>query len=317
VIEGQNGSVGVGRIVEFSSSTGHKRAERACRRGMDRAGLVPWPVGHGDHSHARVPLAATAGITGPNGEWGEGPLRNAWAFCRMISDASLDFCGALADVLVAPRIWAPNVAARAANEAASELWWLTTEAPDVDGRVRVVRLYLAYRQSSSWLAKAAAELGVTGPLDAYGREVSTLDNDAQWLGIAQAGGRPLSCEGQTLPSYTARARAFAEAADIPAAYSIHSGSAHVELWAVISAYPAMRRADGAIVRADPQLDRRVAVGAVSVCTKSAIFPAARLTEYFGWTEERALLDDLVEEVDRVLGALSALGEGSRTDTSSA
>lgn len=266
--------------------------------GLDARSWEPTP-----ESPAEVELQGLAAHIDTAGQpWGENPLRTVWAFAKMNCDAVLDFCAGVAETLGPPaRVWSPSVLARAATEAASQMWWVMEDAPGVDGRARVVRLYLANRRSAGHLARAAGELGVTEPLGNYGPEANRLDAEASALGIPVAtmtGRRRLEAEGQILPTYTERATAFLKAAAVPGAYGVHSGSAHVELFALLSGYVPMPTAGGSVVVWERYLDRQVARSAVFVCVAAAIVPSVRLAEYFGWSSFRERLDDLVDEVDQ-------------------
>lgn len=251
-------------------------------------------------SEAADELRSSSASTDASGQpWGETPLRTVWAFAKMNCDAIVDFCAGVADTLGPPaRVWSPTVIARAATEAASQVWWIMEAG--IDGHTRAVRLYLAHRRSADHLARAAQELGVTDPLSNYGSDTHQLDSDAVALGIPTAiaqGRGPLQSESQVLPNYTERARAFLAAAGVPGAYRVHSASSHVELFALLGGYVPTPEAAGSVVVWQRYADRQVARGVVFVCAAAAIYPALRLAEYFGWTEFRQRLDDLIDLVD--------------------
>jgi hypothetical protein len=115
-----------------------------------------------------------------------------------------------------------------------------------------------------------------------------------------------SCEGETLPGYTARAAAFEAAVGMSAAYNIYSAAAHAEWHAVIASFrQEPLPGGGTVLLSRPDL---VAVaGAVLAAAGFAIVPAdralrllgrtARLAE-FGYHARRA--DDLIHR----LGAAS-------------
>jgi hypothetical protein len=220
----------------------------------------------------------------------------------------MDFAGALADSLRAhPRVWAPGVLARAATEAGAQAWWLLEDSATVSGRARVIRRYLAHRSSSKHLAAAAAEVGVTDPLD-FGTAVDELDADADALGITVARGKPLGSEGEVLPRYTERARAFLDATGAAGAYNLDSGTAHVELYMLLNGYLPARPVEGRATVWRSYVDRDAAWAAAHRCIQAVVFPAVRVADYFGWAEQRAILDGLIDEVDGVFHALSHLDE---------
>jgi hypothetical protein len=89
-----------------------------------------------------------------------------------------------------------------------------------------------------------------------------------------------TCEGEKLPSYTARATVFEAACGMTAAYSIYSAPAHAEWHAILSRYKEEILPDGnrlMITRPD-----RVAVAAAAVAAVGfAVRPADRALSLLG------------------------------------
>jgi hypothetical protein len=123
---------------------------------------------------------------------------------------------------------------------------------------------------------------------------------------ALAGRWSRSCEGETLPGYTARARVFEAAVNMSAAYSIYSAGAHAEWHAVIAGFrqeplpgdgtilAAAGHALGTRLRPDPQPRQQPACG-----------PADR--PGLGLNPDYALTTDLDDPV--IIASITAAGSG--------
>jgi predicted RNA-binding Zn-ribbon protein involved in translation (DUF1610 family) len=138
-------------------------------------------------------------------QWGEQPVRTAYAAAQVLIYAAADCLEALADSTnTRTTVYVPNVLARAAMEAGSQAWWLLE--PGIGPRRRVVRAVLIRHSSALNLNDAARKLDpVSGAASTYGEDEAMVATYAQDLNLAPItrNGRTWACEPEILPGYTA------------------------------------------------------------------------------------------------------------------
>lgn len=175
-------------------------------------------------------------VQGPDGAWSDMPVRTAYAAAAFLLEAILQCLRALSGALTAEATpYVANCLARSALEAGSQAWWLLE--PNIGARRRVARFLLIRARSARAVQDTAKALGVR-PGD-YGETVAIVVEHAATLGLQLVSadkGRRWLCDGDELPGYTARARAFEHALRTHGSYGIYSGSAHAEWHAVISGW---------------------------------------------------------------------------------
>jgi hypothetical protein len=178
----------------------------------------------------------TADVRGPNGPWGDVPVRTAYAAATFLLDAVLQCLRAMGSALTTEATpYVANCLARSALEAGSQAWWLLE--PGIGAQRRVGRFLLIRVRSARALEDTAKTLGVA-PGD-YGETVDAVKQHAAALGlklVSAESGKRWSCGIDELPGYSARARAFEQALRARGSYSIYSGSAHAEWHAIISGW---------------------------------------------------------------------------------
>ena len=214
---------------------------------------------------------------GPSGPWGETPVRMAYAAIHHFLFAATECLEALADSMsLETTIYVPHVLARAAMEAGAQAWWLLE--PGIGARRRVIRSVLIRKASARYLGRAANEMSPPVNASAYGEDEAMVDTHAQGLGLALVDtrvgrNRVLTCETETLPGYTQRANDFQKAVYMTAAYSIYSGAAHAELYAISQSWRQSTSAPALLERSH----ERVAIwAAVYAASGFAMVPAFNL-----------------------------------------
>lgn len=177
---------------------------------------------------------------GPVGAWGEDTIRTVfYADAALYLDTVLGCIQSLADGLTPETTpYVGNAVARAAMEAGARLWWLLESGIGV--RRRVARFWLARASGARYLDDTVHRIDPAAPAGTYGETPAMVRAAIDGLGLSYSerqlrnGKWSRSCEGETLPGYTARAAAFETAVSISAAYSIYSAAAHAEWHAVIA-----------------------------------------------------------------------------------
>jgi hypothetical protein len=186
--------------------------------------------------HSEASRERTAVVSGPNGPWGDAPVRTAYAAAAFLLDAVLQCLRAMGSALtVGATPYVANCLARSALEAGSQAWWLLE--PGIGAQQRVARFLLIRAGSARTLEDTAKTLGVA-PGD-YGETVDAVKQHAAALGLKLVSadrGKRWSCGTDELPGYSARARAFEQALRTCGSYRIYSGSAHAEWHAVIAGW---------------------------------------------------------------------------------
>jgi hypothetical protein len=199
-----------------------------------------------------------------------------------------------------------NALARAAMEAGAQLWWLLE--PGIGARRRVARFWLIRAAGARHLDDAVRETDPAAPSGAYGETPSMVRATVDGLGLSFAerqfrnGKWSWQCEGEALPGYTARARAFETAVRMSAAYSIYSAAAHAEWHAVMAGFrQEPLPGGGTVLLLRPDL---IAVsGAVLATAGFAIVPAARALRLLGRSARLAEFGYSARRADDIIGRL--------------
>jgi len=159
------------------------------------------------------------------GAWGEDTIRTVYAGAALYLDTILRCIQGLADTLTPQTTpYVVNAIARAAMEAGAQLWWLLE--PGVGARRRVARSWLARASGARYLDDTVHKIDPAAPPGTYGETPAMVRAAIDGLGLSYSerqlrnGKWSRSCEGETLPGYTARATAFEAAVSMSAAYSI-------------------------------------------------------------------------------------------------
>ena len=168
--------------------------------------------------------------------WGEEPVRSAYAAAAVFLFTATDCLRAMADsVNVLTTTYTSGVLARAVMEPGAQAWWLLEGG--IGARRRVIRSVLIRASSARWLGKAVAVADPAGQASTYGEDQARVHAYATALGLGYVcNSRKTECESELLPGYTDRATDFEKAVGISAAYSIYSGAAHAELYAVMQGW---------------------------------------------------------------------------------
>lgn len=168
--------------------------------------------------------------------WGENPIRTAYAAAAVFLLTATDCLRAMADsVNLLTTTYTSGVLARAAMESGSQAWWLLEG--DIGARRRVIRSILIRASSARWLDKAVKTADPAGKTSDYGEDPGRVAAYARPLGLSYVcNSNKTECEGEELPGYTKRAVNFEKAVGVSAAYSIYSGAAHSELYAVMQGW---------------------------------------------------------------------------------
>jgi len=266
------------------------------------ARVVPRPGSAADRE-----LSEARGCALGEGIWGEAPVRTAYAAALMSYTAALDEALAIAAVLTGGTQTAIPVVvlARSLAETASQAWWLLE--PGTAARGRVERLQCLRLRSAIEGEQAAAADGVSEAdwpeyteTQEYVRQYSRrlgLDSPPRdrWAYI---------CGGQRLPSARHRIADMLGDVGVDAAYNIHSGFAHGEIFALWQGFE--QSADGQLCR--PVVKKPTLLGAVAVAARALYCPAQRLADLYGLDQFE--LDGWVDEHDEVTRSGQAVDEAS-------
>ncbi len=168
--------------------------------------------------------------------WGDVPVQTAYAAAAIFLLTATDCLRAMADsVNVLTTTYTSGVLARAVMEPGAQAWWLLEGG--IGARRRVIRSVLIRACSARWLGKAVTAADPAGKPSDYGEDQATVQAYATALGLSYTcNSKKTECEGELLPGYTNRATEFEKAVGVGAAYSIYSGAAHAELYAVMQGW---------------------------------------------------------------------------------
>jgi hypothetical protein len=168
--------------------------------------------------------------------WGETPVRTAYAAAAVFLLTAADCLRAMADsVNVLTTTYTAGVLARAVMEPSAQAWWLLEGG--IGARRRVIRSILIRASSARWLGEAVKVADPAGEASDYGEDQARVRAYAAQLGLSYVcNDNKTECGGEVLPGYTKRAKSFEKAVGVSAAYSIYSGAAHAELYAVMQGW---------------------------------------------------------------------------------
>jgi hypothetical protein len=155
-----------------------------------------WEPAAGSEGAAEV--AATE--TGPDGPWGENPVRTTYALTHALMDAVLIHVRGLALLYIdEPPAMTTVTVARSAMEAAASSWWIME--PGIGARRRVARVTSERLRSSVEASKAITHL--TGPVNPsdYSETADHVRDYATALGLSAAVSDP-RIDGQVRPNST-------------------------------------------------------------------------------------------------------------------
>jgi hypothetical protein len=235
----------------------------------------PWEPGWKSEAASELSNAET----GPGGvAWGEDAVRTAYAAAAIFLFAAADCLDAMADAAnLLTTLYVPHVLARAVLEAGSQAWWLLE--PGIGARRRVIRSILVRASSARYLGKAVRKLDPAGTAADFGEDQVTVRAYAASLGLTYVcNDSRVECEGERLPSYTARADDFERAVFITGAYSIYSGAAHAEMYSIVQGW----RPSAATAQRWERRPERVPVWAVVLAAAGfATVPAFRAITLLG------------------------------------
>lgn len=241
-----------------------------------------WRPETGSPGHAE--LANTE--MGPQSQWGEGPVRTAYAVAAMAVQAIAEYAKAMQPlVMLQQSPLVPETLARGALEAAASAWWLLEEG--LGARRRVCRLQLVRIKSALELQKALREVGISNADDRYGETPDEVKEFSSKLGLGafldKGHDIAAACETEVRPGYTERVKSLLTDWKFTGAYNIYSGSAHAELYAVWRLFRNMGPAASGqepIFRLAP--DRGGLQSAVHGVLLAVIAPLERAALLFGW-----------------------------------
>jgi hypothetical protein len=282
------------------------RARRALAEVLSKATITAETLTHPD---TWSPAAASIGETelnheeaGPDGPWGERPVRTAWALAQMLIRSAVEHCRALqAVVAVEQSLLAQETLARGAMEAGASAFWLLD--PRVGARRRVCRLQLLRIKSAMELERVTGQMRIANTAGEYGETPEIVRSYSLKLGIGsfrdQARDLSAICEDELRPGYTSRARALIDASGATGAYGIYSGTAHAELYAVMRRYKSSNSPSAAEQQTTLEAvdDPRGMAAAAQVAFISIVEPLQRVAILFGWTADKKPGSDLSDVID--------------------
>ncbi len=201
--------------------------------------LLSWLPGTGWRPAWQSEAACELGngeVRADGSAWGDAPVRTAYAAGAVFLLSATDCLRVMADsVNVLTTTYTSGVLARAVMEPGAQAWWLLEGG--IGARRRVIRSVLIRASSARWLGKAVKIAEPAGKPSDYGEDEAGVSTYAAALGLSYTcNGKKTECEGELLPGYTDRAIQFEKAVGVGAAYSIYSGAAHAELYAVMQGW---------------------------------------------------------------------------------
>lgn len=214
--------------------------------------------------------------------WGEVPVRTAYAAAAVFLLTATDCLRAMGDsVNVLTTTYTSGVLARAVIEPAAQAWWLLEGG--IGARRRVIRSVLIRASSARWLEKSVKAVDPTGKASDYGEDPARVRTYAAALGLSYVcNDKKTECEGEVLPGYTKRATTFEKAVGVSAAYSIYSGAAHAELYAVMQGWrdAGLPNPPGTLLERCP--DREAVWTSVIVAAGFVMIPAFEALSRLDW-----------------------------------
>jgi len=181
-------------------------------------------------------------IHGPEGPWGEAPVREVMDIAWIALGLARDELRAFGSVLeqADPSSFALDVLYRGMLESASLVNWLLDMR--LGARRRVAR-GIVYRLSGARHVESALKNFQIGPIERqeeYGELTPQVVEFADRLGFSDLDTDPrrLRCEGETYPNYLDRSHAlvrhYSSTPHTP--YQVYSGVLHAELWGLWRGY---------------------------------------------------------------------------------
>jgi hypothetical protein len=255
--------------------------------------ILPQPGSSADRE-----LAEARELAMSDGTWSEGPVRTVYAAALMSYTAALDEAQAMAAVITGGvRTAIPAVVlARSIAEITSQAWWLLELGTGARGRVE--RLQCLRLRSATEGEKAAEADGVDeADWGQYTETRAQVYEYSRRLGLdtPRKAGYVNVCGSQRMPSVSRMVAKMLSDVGVEAAYNIHSGFAHGELFALWQGFE--RSDDGRLVR--PVVHEPTLQGAVATVARALYCPAARLSDLFGLPRLPGQ-DDWVDEHDAVI-----------------
>jgi hypothetical protein len=168
--------------------------------------------------------------------WGPAPMEVVWKGAELLSMAVFEYARGAAGLMVAPfRTWAPGLEVRAAVEAASQLAWLL-DSKLTDGLTRVGRYYTLRHHDAGQLQHTYDQVKPDGPLSDYGKSRAEVEAEAAILDLT-----PVQNKNSEIIGYGGQEPAklhelVREIVGDNGSYSLLSGTAHSELWALLGDY---------------------------------------------------------------------------------
>lgn len=244
-------------------------------------------------------LAEARTLSLGDGDWGEDRVRTAYAAALMSYTAALDEGLGMAAVITGGvRTAIPAVVlSRSIAEVCSQAWWLLE--PGVGARGRVERLQCLRLRSAIEGERAAEADGIEqADWHEYTETQSQVAEFSRKLGLdnPQRDGYALVCGCQPMPSVSRNVAAMLSDVGVEAAYNIHSGFAHGEIFALWQGFE--HSGDRRLIR--PVVKEPTLEGAVAVAVRALYCPAQRLSDLFG-LDSALGQDDWADEHDALTG----------------
>ena len=143
----------------------------------------------------------------------------------------------------------------------------------------MIRSVLVRAGSAANLKETVEAVDPTETVSDYGEDLAMVKTYARGLDLSYAekkdqhGRKALECEGDRLPSYTARAVALETAMKMSAGYRIYSGATHAELYSVMQTWRSTT--PGAAAPLERWCDREVVWAAALASAGFVMMPAFR------------------------------------------
>jgi hypothetical protein len=236
---------------------------------------------------------------GPEGLWGEDPVRTAYALAFMSHNAALEQSRAMSALMTGGFTIVPVAAlVRPLVEVGSQAWWLLE--PGIGAVARVERMQAVRYRSAEQGERVVKAMGI--PAEEYHLHIETTERVLDYsrkLGLAPPtkSGLAYACGSQRLPSPTYRVQMMFTEIDVPGIYNLYSGFTHGELYALWQAFEPGPRIDGHL-HYFPAVAPEAFRGAVAVISWALYAIAARGMQLLGL--DRSPLDHWVDEHDAAL-----------------
>lgn len=227
-------------------------------------------------------LRAAQTTNAGTGQWGQEPIRAAYALATINYYAALEQAKSMAALMTGAFTAAPlAVLARSLIESASRAWWLLE--PGIGVLARVERLLAARYASAVEGERAAKADGATiAEFGLYTETVAAVQNCSRDLGlpVPTRDGYVYVCGEQRLPSSSQRVIDMFSEIDVPSVYSLYSGFSHGEVYALRQAFHETTEPDGHHYYC-PVINEEAVKGTVAMASW-ALYPSAfRFAILFG------------------------------------